>query len=171
MTDGPSAESEVGETADGSNYRDQDATDSDSAGGSSYSEDPQGHPLHGDRIDPDGIIEDAEEKGGARRSSVGFVAADAGFGGLAHPTERAPHDFGDSTGEAWLYQVSEAFVARCDEFSSSHRLRSRCSAASSAFSIFFRVFRPTAPLTMQRRASRASGRPRSENSGARSGLR
>ena len=48
---------------------------------------------------------------------------------------------------------------------------SRRSAASSALSVFPRVFRPSAPLTIQRRASRASGRLTSVTSGARRGRR
>jgi hypothetical protein len=48
---------------DGSNYRDGETGGaSDVADGSSYRDDPHDHPLHEDRVDPDGVLEEAQRK-------------------------------------------------------------------------------------------------------------
>ena len=59
MSDAPRTD-DIDKPTDRSNFRDDDEGASGAADGSNR-EDPQDHPLHGDRIDPDGIIEDAEE--------------------------------------------------------------------------------------------------------------
>jgi hypothetical protein len=51
------------DVADGSSYR-EDARPggSETADGSNYRDEQEDHPLHEDRVDPDGVIERAEEE-------------------------------------------------------------------------------------------------------------